>query len=71
MLDKPSLKAAIISAFESIEHDGTSHIDSLASKLANAMDAFVKSGTVMGQTTTGNCTASGVHPTIKVTGSVK
>ena len=69
MLDKGMLKSAIESAFRSVE-PGHDSVSSLASLLANAIDSFVKSGTVDVTSSGGGCTYSGTHPPIDSTGQV-
>ena len=67
MADKGTLINAIEAAFRSME-PGEDCVRSLAEKLADAMDAFNKSGVINTHSVGGNCTASGTHPTLNSTG---
>ena len=68
-LNKGALQSAIESAFRSME-PGQDGVNSLASLLANAIDSFVKSGTVDVTSSGGSCSYSGTHPPIDSTGQV-
>jgi hypothetical protein len=70
MLDKAGLESAIETAFRSVE-PGEDSVSQLASALASAFDAFVKSGTVEVVSSGGGCTYAGTHPPLNSTGSVK
>jgi hypothetical protein len=69
MLDKGTLIAAIESAFRSVE-PGEDSVSSLANLLGNAMDTFVKSGTVKTDSTAGGCAYSGTHPPVHSEGKI-
>jgi len=68
-LNKGALQSAIESAFRSLSQ-GEDGVSSLAAQLANAVDAFVKSGTVNTTSTSGSCNYTPVHPTVNSTGKV-
>jgi hypothetical protein len=52
MLDKPALKAAIVEAFSNPSTNN--NVETVSQKLADAIEAYVKSGTV-----TGTCPPNG------------
>jgi len=64
------LKAQIESAFRSVE-PGQDSVSALADALANAVDQFVKSGTVKVDSTGGGCNYSGAHPPVHSEGKVQ
>lgn len=68
-LNKGALQSAIESAFRSME-PGTDGVSSLASQIANAIDAFVRSGRVLTDSTGGSCNHSGTHPPVHSEGQV-
>jgi len=69
-LDKGALKAGIIAALTSAE-PGEDSVDTIASIFANAIDAFVKSGTVKVDTIGGSCNYAGAHPPLHSEGKVE
>lgn len=69
MLDKAGLESAIETAFRSVE-PGEDSVSQLASALASAFDAFVRSGKVVVTTNGGACSYAGVHPSLESEGSV-
>lgn len=69
MLDKPGLISDIEAAFRSVE-SGVDSVSSMSSKLADAFEAYVKSGKVVVNSTTGMCSYSGTHPPLSSEGSV-
>lgn len=69
-LNKGALASAIMSILDGMECDGTSQRDYFANSLADAIDTFVRSGDVEGNTSSGTCTYAGSHPTVQVVGKI-
>jgi hypothetical protein len=70
MLDKGTL----ISALEAAMRSATPGEDSVAQicvAMGNAIDTYVKSGTVEVNSTTGACNYAGAHPPLKSVGEIK
>jgi hypothetical protein len=70
MLDKGSLISAIEGAFRNAS-PGQDSVSSLASAIGNAIETYVKSGTVEVNSTTGACNYAGAHPPLKSVGVIK
>lgn len=69
-LNKGALVSALESAFRNVT-PGEDSVSSLVSSMADAIEAYVKSGTVEVNSTTGACTYAGAHPPLKSVGIVK
>lgn len=53
-----------------MDSNGEDQSEYFANSLADAIDTFVRSGQVVGNTTTGSCNYAGTHPTVSVEGQV-
>ena len=69
MLNKGALISAIESAFRSAE-PGQDSVAQLASSLADAIDTYVKSGTVKVNTIGGACAYTSNHPPLHSEGLI-
>lgn len=69
-LNKGALASAIKNILSSMDSTGEDQSDYFANSLADAIDAFVRSGQVVGNTSSGTCSYSGSHPTVQVVGQV-
>lgn len=69
MLDKGGLISNLEAAYRSVE-PGKDSVASLASAMADAFEAYVKSGKVTVNSTTGMCSFSGTHPSLTSEGSI-
>ena len=69
-LNKGQLKSAIEAAFRSCT-PGEDSVSSLASKIADAIDTYIKAGVVMTTTSGGTCAYQPVHPPVPSTGVIR
>lgn len=69
-LNKAQLASAIHDALNSMESNGTDQSWSFSNALAEAIDTFVKSGQVIGNTSGGICKYSGPHDQLPIIGQV-
>lgn len=69
-LNKGALASAIKNILASMDSTGEDQSDYFANSLADAIDTFVRSGQVVGSTSSGTCTYAGSHPTVQVVGQV-
>jgi hypothetical protein len=69
-LNKGALASAIKNILASMDSTGEDQSDYFANSLADAIDTFVKSGQVVGNTSGGSCAYQGAHIALPVIGQV-
>ena len=69
-LNKGALVSALESAFRNVT-PGEDSVSSLVSSMADAIEDYVKSGTVKVDTIGGTCTAMGTHPPLHSEGTLE